>query len=383
MILLVIITCILFLAQSSFLEINLGNFYYLSVFGVFIVLLLFGKDIKFNLWLMLFLLIAFLSITFNQIPLFFRPYERFVIFVLVVGLIGPMVSSSAFNSYRRNLWDMLNLVILAMVILSFLGITFGLSSMYGRGGYAGFFNHSMMLGPMSALAVLVAMGKIHGSNYKIQKVVFILLASISFITCVAAGSRSALLGCIGGVVFFSYKIYEGRIIIFLRVILVILSLGLLSFPLWEKYTARLTEKMVYGSDQGDLLVTRAALWQSRFEEFKSSPLIGVGFASIDTKSSQGFNKIDGKIEPGSSWLAILSMTGLLGFISIFAILIQNFAFVISNGGDSINKGILGAMLVFFVLHMTAEGYALSAGSGLFFYFWLIMGNIQSFKSHNA
>lgn len=329
-----------------------------------------------------FTLIGIFSILLNDIPSFFQSPQRFGIFIIVVGLIGPFIYNSALFRFRLFLGNMLNKAILLMVILSFIGIVAGLPSMVGRGGFAGLFNHSMMLGPMASVAVLVALFEAHLAVIKKKYWFFIVLASLSFITCVAAGSRSALLACLAGSIFFYYKLNQGKITRFVRIILMVVILGIFSFPLWEPFTERMMEKIAYSEDQGDALVTRSGLWEMRMIEFQSSPWIGVGFAAVDIDTSTKFSEEDGKVEPGSSWLAILSMTGLLGFLPILILIINNIIVLIKDREYPIFSALLGGLLVLFIVHMMAEGYVLSAGSGLFFYFWLILGNIECFKRNN-
>lgn len=329
--------------------------------------------------MLFFLVAAFLSIAFNKIPVFFQPYQRFAIFIIVMGLIGPLIFNNQLIKFRIQLGNMLNNSILIMVVLSFIGIAAGLPTMIGRGGFAGLFNHSMMLGPMSAIAIIVALHKAYLSGNRNKYWFFILLAAIAFVTCVAAGSRSALLGGIAGSLFFYYKLNQGKITRFVRVVLVIVSLGILSFPVWEPYTERMMEKITYSEEKGDALVTRTALWEMRIKEFRSSPWLGVGFAAVDTEISTKFQEKDGKVEPGSSWLAILSMTGILGLVPILFLVLSNIVFLIRDDSDPASSAIVGGIFFLFIVHMIAEGYALSAGSGLFFYFWLTMGTIGVMK----
>lgn len=330
---------------------------------------------------MFFIFISFLSIVLNDIPDFFKPYQRFGIFIIVVGLIGPFIYNSALHRFRLVLGNMLNNAILFMVILSFIGIVAGLPIMVGRGGFAGLFNHSMMLGPMAAIAILVALHEAHLAFNKRKYWFFMILAAMAFITCVAAGSRSALLAGLAGSIFFYYKLNQGKITRFVRIIFVIISLGILSFPVWEPFTERMVEKIAYSEDQGDALVTRAGLWEMRLNEFKSSPFVGVGFAAVDTGKSTKFSQEDGRVEPGSSWLALLSMTGLLGFIPILILIGRYISYLFKDDKNPIFSAFLGGLLLLFIVHMMAEGYVLSAGSGLFFYFWLTMGIIQVVKSN--
>lgn len=365
--------------QISFLEFNLGNAYYGILIVAFLLLLLLGKNIKFNFLMLWLLLAGLLSIVFNDIPSFFQPYQRFIAFILVLGLIGPLMSNTALHTYRIKLFNIFNQGILILVTLSFFGIAAGLPIMIGRGGFTGFFSHSMVLGPMAAVAMLVAIHSAYTTDKKKKRWLFLGLAALAFVTSVAAGSRSALLAGVAGGLFYYYKLNRGKITRFFRVIIVIVAIGIFSFPLWEHYTERIIGKMAYAEQQGDALVTRAALWEMRIQEFRSSPIIGVGFASVDTNISTKFDATEGRVEPGSSWLAVLSMTGLLGFIPLLLLTLKYIRFLFKEKNNRIQAAFLGSMLFLFIVHMMAEGYVLSAGSGLFFYFWLTMGNIEIFR----
>lgn len=275
---------------------------------------------------------------------------------------------------------MLNHGILILVVLSFIGIAAGLPIMIGRGGFAGFFNHSMMLGPMAAVAMLFAIHRAYTTDKKKKRWLFLGCAALAFITCVASGSRAALLAGVVGGLFYFYKINQGKITRFVRTVIVIMAIGIFSFPLWEPYTASIMGKMAYSEQQGDLLATRDALWESRIREFRSSPLLGIGFASIETSILNNFyDTTGGNIEPGSSWLAVLSMIGLLGFIPFLLLILKYILSLFKEKNNRTHAAFLGGMLFLFIVHMMAEGYVLSAGSGLFFYFWLIMGNIEIFR----
>lgn len=368
--------------QISSFGFNLGNAYYAILIGVFILLVFLGKKKSINYFMVWLVFAGFISILLNEIPTFFRPYERLIAFVLVSGLIGPMLRSNVLQAFRQRLFITINAILVVMVILSFLGIAAGLPSMVGRGGFAGLFSHSMILGPMAAIAMLVTINWANQTNSNKKHWMFLTIAAIAFVTCVATGSRAALLAGVAGVLFFYYKINQGRLTRYARVIIVIAVIGIFSFPLWESYTERLISKMAYGEQQGDALFTRAKLWETRLIEFKSSPIIGVGFAAVDTNISIKFDKTKGSVEPGSSWLAVLSMTGLLGFIPFLWLTLRYIGYVFRDKSNRKNSAFLGGILFLLIVHMMAEGYVLSAGSGLFFYFWLAMGITEQTKNTN-
>lgn len=361
-------------------DLKLGFFYYGLIFiSIVLLILKFGK-VHFNLFMSWIVVAGFFSILLNEIPIFFRPIERFFSFILVVSLIGPFIRNSALERFRFDLFNTINFLIVALVIFSFVGISIGLPTMVGRGGFAGLFNHSMMLGPMSAISILICLSWAHSSISVKRRWLFFAFASFSFITCVAAGSRSALLAGVAGVLFYYFKINQGKLTRFVRIIFFVLFIVITSFPLWESYTERIIGKMAYSADQGDLLYTREALWTISILEFKKSPIYGVGFASVDTSINDKFNEEGGTIEPGSSWLVVLSMLGLLGSFPMFFLLFSYLKFLFYDKVWIVNSSFLGGLLVLMVVHMMAEGYVFSAGSGLFFIFWLIMGLIEQMKN---
>ncbi|EJF08304.1 o-antigen polymerase family protein [Pontibacter sp. BAB1700] len=325
-------------------------------------------------------LATLISVLLNDIPFYFKPEERLLAFILVTSLIGPLIKNPLFYHFRWYLYRYLSFSLVLLVVVSFLGIAIGIPNMIGRGGYSGLFNHSMMLGPMAALAMLVTLRWYFIAVDRRQKLIFIILTFFCFITCVATGSRSALLGGIAGLLFFLYKTNQGNMVKYARVIVTIFVFGILTFPIWEPYTGRLSEKMEYTADEGSLTATRDLLWKSRVDEFLTSPLYGIGFASIDPiLTTHGFDKETGTIEPGSSWLVALSMTGLLGFVILIILLGLNLRFIIYSHDSQASLALIGSFLSFFIVHMMAEGYIFSAGSGLFFLFWLMLGVCDDYR----
>ncbi|WP_299581773.1 O-antigen ligase family protein [uncultured Sunxiuqinia sp.] len=371
-----IVPAIAIIIQISLLEFNLGNAYYAILIAVFIGLLVSGKKLRLNSLTVWLVIAAFASILFNEIPAFFRPYERLIAFILVMGLVGPLVTNTLLRPFRLKLFQILNVLIVGMVVLSFLGIAVGLPAMVGRGGYAGLFNHSMMLSPMAAIAMLVSINWAHRAKIIQRRWLYWGMAAMSFLACLAAGSRAALVAGIAGGLFYFYKVNQGQLSRLAQTLILILTLAIFSFPAWEGYTERIMGKMAYAEEQGGLLTARSSLWETRVIEFRNSPLVGVGFASVNTAINTKFDTESGGVEPGSSWLAVLSMTGLFGFIPLILLLSGYLIFVYKDKTDKKTSALLGALLLFFTIHMLAEGYVLSAGSGLFFYFWLLMGVLE-------
>jgi hypothetical protein len=143
--------------------------------------------------------------------------------------------------------------------------------------------------------------------------------------------------------------------------------------------------MEYSDSEGDLTASRSLHWNARLYEFNSAPVFGIGFATADVASpvAVGINMETGGLEPGSSWIAILAMTGIFGFGTIALLFIYLFISLWKEKKDLSNAGLLGGLLVFFTLHMLAEGYFLAAGGFLFFYVWLLLGVIDGYKHYGT
>ncbi|TYC08803.1 O-antigen ligase family protein [Bizionia gelidisalsuginis] len=361
------------LANNFFITLGLGNIYYVVLIAAFAVLVLSRKRPIVNLKMVFFIIACICSILVNDIPYFYKPYERLIAFIIIVGLIGPLVQNPSLKAFKNLLFKYLNTLIVIMVLLSFIGLMLNSSLVYlGRGGFTGLFNHSMFLSPMAAISMITCVYYGTMESNKKKRLAFYIIAISSFIACLTAGSRAALIAGVLGVLYFFYKANQENLKQYYKVLFITFFIGLLSFPLWESYTEKLTEKMEYAEQKGGFFTTRESLWERRLDEFISSPIYGIGFANDSSKTESDLIVGGGQIEPGSSWLVILSMTGLFGTIVFFNMFFGVLRKLNKKTNNSFNN-YLKALLVFFIIHLVAEGYGLSAGSGLFFYFWLLLG----------
>lgn len=371
---LAVIVAVTVLLNISVFELEFGYTYYGILILSFIILLVTGKRPHINFWFIILICAALISILFNDIPYFFRPYERLVAFIFVAALTGPFLRTRQLHLFKWQLLKSINFLIVILTLISFVGLILNSPLVYlGRGGFTGFFNHSMMMGPMAAISMLNC---IHWGSNSIKKkwwTLYYILAVISFVTCVSAGSRAALLAGVLASLYFYYVKYQSNLKRYLKIILISISIGVLAFPLWEEYTVSIIGKMEYAEERGDIAVTRTHLWKRRLAEINSSPIFGIGFSNDSSKSIKDLYISEGQIEPGSSWLVVLAMTGLLGFIPFSILIISSFYFTYKNKNYHSDLPYLSSLIVFFAIHMLAEGYILSAGSGLFFYMWLLLG----------
>ena len=144
--------------------------------------------------------------------------------------------------------------------------------------------------------------------------------------------------------------------------------GLLTFPLWENFTAGLQKKNENNIELG-MYGSRTDKWKARMTEFSSNPIIGIGYASVDSNLDDV--GVGGAVEPGSSWLAILSMTGIIGLLLLVAIIRKPFIYLKAH--PSPYNSLLLGLFVYVCVHMISEGYIFAGGSSLCFIAWLIFG----------
>jgi len=371
----------------SFLPMIPQAFYYL-IMALGFIFVLAKKPVKVNFLVFLFIIAAITSLLVNDVPPLFSANERLLIFVLISSVAGPLLNSPNIFLFRNQIFCVINRILILLSALSFvtylLGIAFPWS---GTGASSGFFNHSLMLGPLAAVSLLILVYiKIDFMKLRMDikyKKYINLLILLVFLALLVSSSRSSILGFGAGLLFLIYKINQNKFGKLISAIFKIVLIMLISSPIWFSYTEGIRQKMEYSDSQGGLASSRNAHWDARLYEFNSSPLFGIGFATADIKSplAIGINEQTGGLEPGSSWIAILAMTGVFGFVVIVLLFVYLFVFLWRDKNNLSKSGILGALLLFFGLHMGAEGYFLAAGSFLFFYIWLLLGVILGYKQY--
>lgn len=365
-------------------------FYYL-IMTLALIFILAQKPVKVNFLASLFVISAVFSLLVNDVLPLFNANQRLLVFIIISSVVGPLLNS--FNIYviRNQIFYIINRILILLSALSFLSYILGITFPWSlTGANSGFFNHSLMLGPLSAVSLLILVYiktdfATLNLNLKYKKFVNFLILLVCMALLVSS-SRSSILGVGAGLLFYIFKINQNNFGKFISTFFKIILIVIISSPLWFSYTGGLRDKMKISEDKGGgLTESRSAHWDARLYEFKSSPLFGIGFATADIKSpiAIGINEETGGLEPGSSWMAILAMTGIFGLIFIVLMFLYLFVFLWREKKNLSKSGILGALLLFFSFHMNAEGYFLAAGSFLFFYIWLLLGVILGYKQYTS
>ena len=363
---------------------NLGNLYY----GVLIFTLLvtfFQSTIKRISMTMAILYIAcILSIILNDIPYEYQPWMRFILFTIITIVASPFIQSNFYDKFRVKLFKYIHFILIWVIIIS---IQFIISGERGITGFGGITNHSMLLSPISAVTLLTLLYLLFKGTY--NRIIVISLIIITFITLLLAASRVSLAGAIIAVIYFFYRLYSNNKRKFATIAASIIILMTLSYPLWGDYMEDIEKKnQAQITETGEINYTgsRDVLWQQRIREFRSSPLVGVGFGYAeyvkDINERTGritYKKTDsGVVEPGSSWLGALSMTGLLGFSALLVLWFKSLKNCLKvEKRDKLFGVYIGSTLIFWAVHMIAEGQIFAAGSFLFFMVWLTFGAAYS------
>lgn len=322
------------------------------------------------------------------VTIFFSPdleiaLSKGLLWILLFVVVGPLLSGVKGRAFRDLLWRWHKETMLIVTVLSFFWYM-GRLPQYGK-GVSGITLHCMLLGPFAALATIYATVKtLEARSYK-----YGLIASVSFLTCLASGSRSSALGAAAAVTMIPVLRIKSQA---LRLVCIIFLLAAVfsarsvfdfnsldgspvfkSGSPFEKYVAELQQKGMSN--------TREQLWKMRWNEFDSSPIVGIG---IGVEEAGGSKTEYGSIvvEPGSSYLAILSMTGIIGALS-FGILMVSLVMKVRKKWtflESTDRTEIVAVGMFWAVHAVAEGWIFAGGSILCLFFWLWAGRLSNLGS---
>lgn len=368
----ILIGCVLIANNIAFVP-SIGAIYYLIMMVVLLLLLHKSSKMQMSGGMVWLYFVCLMSIVFNDIPDFFHPYMRFGSFFMMTTLLSPFVLSVTFTRFRIQIFTTILMLLQYVIIGSILFRIAGLG--YDRVYFQGVTNHSMILGPLAALSALFCIYQLLAdSRERKRKLIYLSLLACSLFCVLQAASRTAFIGCIVAILVFLLIYYRHNLLKYTRMLI---SIGLflaLTFPLWQQYLDKLLEKN-RGNSSELSIDSRKEHWSERIREFKGSPIIGIGFAAIDSNSQEGSNfSDDGKVETGSSWLCALSMTGACGFLGLVILFVAGMVRLWAlRHFIPLLSSFLIAVLCFWILHMVAEGYIYAGGNVLFFCVWLVLG----------
>ena len=287
---------------------------------------------------------------------------------LLMIAVGPVILNPTAVEVRSAAW---RLTVNGLTTLTGIFVIWYVLRLPSFGPYfTSFMNHSMLLGPLAGLGVVIASARaLHDRSWR-----WGLLAVCGLVPLLASGSRLAALATFAAGCFLLIR--RKPVLGGVFALLIILAIAQFLAATGNKpidndsvsFTNALAKKGTGNS--------RSELWQARINEFKSSPLIGIGISM--GKDSGTFKNAEGsiRVEPGSSYLAILSMTGAVGTIAFFSALgMLVYGFYTNQSMPPLEKDILCVVGIFLAVHGVAEGWILGFAHPLCFLFWLWLGNV--------
>lgn len=379
--------------MNKFLAITLFSFLLLSQISLFHLLILYTIAIiilcaytflngKMNIdkSVLIFTILSLISILFNDIPTFFNPYQRYIYWLLLLIGCSSLTYNKKLIYYRRCLLLNICSISLIMILLSFISYISGFGNWAGNVGFWGVALHGNILGAMAMISLISSAYRFINETSS-KKYMFLLFCVISIIILLLASSRNALACSIIGLLCLLKLHFRKKNSVFISTMFTIIILSIIIYPYLTEYTSGLESKMSYGYENNSITASRTNLWNTRFEEFKRNPIIGVGTFAVDTsiKNSDTFfnpyNQATGVVELGSTYLGILSQNGILGFISFFSILLISIKRGYQKTIHSYDKYdiLFFSILVAFIFHMNFEGYSNTAGQILTLIIWLVIG----------
>lgn len=334
------------------------------------------QNLTFDGFLTAFLIYVPLALLITSPDAIFHSWERFVLFTLLVICVSPIFTS---EESIRNRLDMYKILLVVCVIIGvgsffarFLGInfmkTYTKDIVFQVGTFGGLTTHSMMLGPIAGIGALY-MAYI---AYLSRKKLYWVLSSLSAISVMFSASRSALVAMVAGFTIMLFRL-SGSVNKFVISAVICIMVGTVTFPLWGSAFDSVIAKNEANIRRGGAIDSREMLWNARLNEFRNSPIFGVGLCAIERTTSKDMNldKRTGMVESGSSWLIILSMTGLVGAILLVPVFVRSYLTAYRDE-DPFSALVCGILTLFFV-HMIAEGYIFYGGSQMAFMLWLTVG----------
>lgn len=309
----------------------------------------------------------------------FKSWERYGLFAVLLICVSPLIRNEKVAENRLYIFQIvLNAALLvgvASFFCKFLGINYGMSRRLAAlnldivGLYGGITRHSMILGPVAGIGFLYCIWK----GFIDRMRMWWILSALCMGSVLFSASRSSLMATLGAGAILLYRL-SGTSSKFFKTAIIMTLLLSVTFPIWGFALDGVMKKNSLNIEAGGMSSSRDALWEARLSEFEKSPIWGVGFDAVDVdiaSSVGGFDESTGMVESGSSWLIILSMTGLFGAAILIPFLVKTYIGVFKNDGEW--AMLICAALTLFYIHMLAEGYIYYGGSILAFMLWITIG----------
>lgn len=293
---------------------------------------------------------------------------RYLGWACLLAVVGPVVSAPALPLLRNSAWRAAWLGVFALSLASAAWGALGLPVL-GRGAFTGVLNHANLLGPIAGLGAALALRCwFAGAPWPALAV-----AAVCAAACVSAAARIALAALIITTLLLvaAYWRTAPRASVYLYTVGGACILALFLSP---RLPIGIGSALAPLRQKG-FQHTRAEHWSARWTEFRARPMLGNGIGAAQDYGSERDLQGQVTVEPGSGWLAVLSMTGLTGAAALtwlFAHLLRCVSHI--RAGRLVPDLIDPVVTVVFLgVHALGEGWFFAVGSPLALLFWLALG----------
>lgn len=309
---------------------------------------------------------------------------RLIIFSTILYMCAPR-RSLQWHHYKikllKNIFIGFGLATIANLFAKLLGINqihideYSIS--IGRvAEFSGFCSHAMWTSASAAISAVffinMAFRKL--TIQKWPKFFYFIMAVISLYIVVLAGSRSAFVLALACSLL-TIRMQSNKFSSLLKNMIIIAIAAFIFTP----FIISNSKAMFQKKNAFEITVentSRDELWAQRIAEFKSSPIIGIGFAAHGI----GESKQVGRNESGGGYISVLAQTGIVGSIFIIIIMGSAYTFPRKIGTDP-NIILIYCIFTFMVIHTIVEGYLFQGGWYLCLIIWLIIGVMIEYRDY--
>lgn len=318
-----------------------------------------------------FFVFCILSLLVNTVDPGFRASERLVGLLLIIVAVGPLFYNDYSVGFRENCLRYIMYGAIGVCLISILLYFTARSVTITERGllYGGITVHSMTMGPLSALGCFYSfthlIERMADMGWK-YRALWGTYTVICLLNSVLAGSRAALVALFVSMIVWLWIFLKENKKLFIKYAVSIVAVIILTIPLWWSYTETIQKKIEYSEMQGSVMSSRQGRWEARIDEIKADPIFGCGFSTIRGTASE-----KGTVEPGNGWLFIWSSAGLIPLILFVTIYLKSALAALQCW--TIEGLFVFAVLIFFGIHLFAEGYSISSGNPFCLLLWLTIG----------
>ena len=242
--------------------------------------------------------VCILSILIGNPAPVFSSWTRLGLFLMVILSVFPLLQSDRLMAYRGKITFFTLWIIVAVSVGSLIAFFLGINYMrldYNyvyldlteAGIFGGLTTHSMVLGPISGVAIIFLIWRMTCINKGLLKITISLLMCVA---CIAAlflsASRGALVATAASVLIVIYLKSRHKWSNLMNAFLVSVLLFAVFSPVIIPFTSGVIEKQQNNIQSGSTFFSREAKWNNRWEEFIDNPFFGVGFSAMDPKTQK-------------------------------------------------------------------------------------------------